>query len=419
MMYFSEGADGYDDSSDFADRGWTLTNSTYITLQATGSPWGGKSIRFTSRSTGGMPNMMRVLPIALSGTLIRMAWWMKADAGFSGNEVGNAAGYFISLENSALTNIFDIGIGNFGELYFGRTETSRGASTNNIGLMRSRVVADGRWHHVEMELTLSTTTGTLKVWIDGDQDINLSNVDTVDGASNFSSFTQIRLGACRTNNTAQNLELDDIILWDDTGTSFTGRLPRLVHRISTLFPNNAGNSSGFTASTGSNYANVDESASDGDTTYNETAVQNTKDTHQFTNVGTIGNVLCVGSSVLARALAGTPQMASVARHSGTDYNASTTHTLTTSFAPYEHFWEINPGTSADWTDSEVNSAEFGYIKTDAGSDTVRITRQIVEVIHDNSLSEEIRVTRQFVEVLMDEGTPPASGGGVVSTIIVM
>lgn len=52
------------------------------------------------------------------------------------------------------------------------------------------------------------------------------------------------------------------------------------------------------------------------------------------------------------------------------------------------------------------------------ANAARVTQQTVEVIADEASSDTLRVTRQYVEVLFVQGSPPASVNQLVATTVV-
>lgn len=413
-LLFSESFAGYSASSDFVDRGWTLTNSGFIALDATANPWGGPCVKITSRSTGGLPKMVKNLHVSGSGTVLRMAFWFKTDANFVAAGHYDNSSILVAVEDSTPSNFVDVNLHPDGFLLVSRTETGR-TSKNYVAWSRTKV-NDGAMHHVEMELVLSTTVGSVKLWIDNELQHSRSSIDTVDGASNISTFTRVALAANRLSDTAQNVFISDVIVWDDTGTDFTGELPNHIHRIATLFPDGAGNYAQFTPSTGSNFQNVDEVAIDDDTTYNVSSTAGHIDTFTYAAMPWSTDAifgLVVSTSI--RSETNTPNIRAKARIASTDYNGTSVATATT-YAVKEQVWDDSPATGNDWTVSEIDGAEFGYENV-SGTDAVRATRQIVEVIADEASTDDLRVTSVFLEVILEEGIAPSVGASAITSAV--
>lgn len=415
-LYFIESWNGYNSGSDFTARGYTLTNSTYLTLDVTGGRWGDAALKMTARSTGGLPKMTRVMPGTPSGTTLRVAFWIKTTSTYVANGIFSSSSYILSLENSTPSNWIDITLAPEGHVCVSITETQR-SSIKGYFLYSMTRLNDGEWHHVELEMTLSTTTGTGKLWIDGVLEHSVTGKDTVDGVSDLSTLTRMTFAAGRLSDAAgHDVWLGPVIVWDDSGTDFTGSLANHVHRVVSLLPTGAGNYANFTPSAGSNYQNVDELSTDNDTTYNNSTTAGHKDTFVYADLpATADAVLGVVISTIARSVTNTPTFRSVSRISGTDY-AGATVTLSTSYAAFDQLYGKSPASSSAWTVSEVNNAEFGY-EAVAGTDDMRVTRQNVEAIITET-PDTLRVTRAYLEVLIKEGSAPAASGGTATSVVV-
>lgn len=370
-LYFSEGFDNYAAATDFVDRGWVKTNDgsdLYITADTTGSRWGGRCVKLESRTT--QVSMVKTVPVAMSGTVIRMAFWIKTTAGHTGGILGGSQLPLIALENSGVTSFLDIKLaplgtysaGGGGGLLVTRTETARSglASYVNNELPSKKKVNDGEWHHVELYMSISTTTGAVTLWIDGEEQFNQSSIDTSDGATNISTYTQLRISTSVAANVSQFIWLDDIVVWDDSGSDFTGALPNRIHRIDTLRPDGAGAAADFTPSAGSNFQNVDEAELDGDTTYNESATTGHIDSLTYDALDwNVDEIFGVNLVSIAKYDSGSANFRNKTRISSTYYNGGTV-ALGAAYVPIETIWEDSPATGNNWTKSEVDGAEFGY-----------------------------------------------------------
>jgi hypothetical protein len=222
-------------------------------------------------------------------------------------------------------------------------------STGSV-VAQSTVVATEQsvGHYFELGVFCSETVGQIIVRVDGEELINVSNVDT--GPSCY-------IGRILGTGGGTATAYDDLyITWDNASTiSFYDDV--LIEAIS---PNGDGNYSQWTPTTGSNWETVDEQPAS-TTDYNSTDVVNEIDTFTFpdlTFTGTVKGVqfVCMAkkSDVEIRAIQG------VCRIGSTDYLSDNIEYLSTTNSFYRFVWAMNPATSAAWTNSEVNSAEFGY-----------------------------------------------------------
>lgn len=376
-LYFSEGFDNFGAAADFVKGGWTKINDgsdLYLTVDATGSRWGGPCVKMESRTT--QASMWKNIPVAMSGTTLRVAFWFKCTQNMQAGIALGASIPFLTIEDATPGNWVDFRLSsnssnstNFvaqGGLLVTRTETARSGLTNYINgeLQSIKRLNDGLWHHVELEMVINNSTGSAKLWIDGELQYNLSSIDTSDGATNISTFTRVRISSGYDANASQFVWLDDIIVWDDSGTEFTGALPNKIHRINTLRPSGAGASAAFTPSAGSNFQNVDEQVANEDTDYNEQATTSSIDSFAFDDMSwTVDEIF--GINIKSRAKFDTTgaNFRNKMRISGTYYNGATV-ALTAAYAMYETIFNNDPSNTANnLTKAVIDAAEFGYERT--------------------------------------------------------
>ncbi len=224
-----------------------------------------------------------------------------------------------------------------------------------LGTSAASVVVAGSYHHIEAKVTFSDTVGEVTVNVNGVAVLTLTTQDTSTGTLVWDTFWTHTGGG-------GTADWDDLWVCDGSGASpwedFLGDA-----RVDSVFPTGAGATTGWTPLSSTNVSNVDETAPDGDTTYNSTATLAVTDTFVVGDSPVIGaTVLGVQGCVSVRKVdAGTGTIALVTRHSSTDYPGSTQSLLTT-YAYYLNIAQVNPGTSAAWTESNFNSAEFGYTR---------------------------------------------------------
>lgn len=204
-------------------------------------------------------------------------------------------------------------------------------------------------HYIELGVKCSTTTGRIIVRVDGEVLIDVENTNT--GTSTYvASISGIGAGFVASYE-------DLYVTYDNTPGQISFYDDVSIQAIS---PNGAGSYSQWTPTSGLNWETVDEKPLS-TTDYNETNVVNEIDTFTFpdlTFTGTVKGVQFVVSAkksdVQIRAIQG------VCTISGTDYFSANSEYLSTQESFYRFVWAVNPATSAAWTNSEVNSATFGY-----------------------------------------------------------
>ena len=231
-----------------------------------------------------------------------------------------------------------------------------GRGTTNAPIWTStKAMQSNVWQHVELIVTINNTTGSVELKIDGNTEINQTTIDTQNGGTGvIDQWSIVR-------NTSWNWDMDHVYVFDTTGT-FANTFMGPSTEIYTLSPNAAGDSSGWTRSGGTaNYEMVDEVPSDSDTTYVSDGTTNTQDLYNMadlpSNVGTIHHV---ETSVWGKnEAAGTGGVILQAKHS-TSTNDGSSQNFTTGYVRYLQGFPTNPSTSAQWTKSEVDAAQFGF-----------------------------------------------------------
>lgn len=129
-------------------------------------------------------------------------------------------------------------------------------------------------------------------------------------------------------------------------------------------------------STISHWDAVNDADADGDSSYVETATQNSRDTYTVNNLPGSGTVSRVKVYVMAKRSSSGAAFKIMVRTHGNDY-FSGSFTPSTSYTYYSYTWDQNPYTNNEWTVDEVNSLEVGV--QCAGTRGVRVTQIYVEV----------------------------------------
>lgn len=229
----------------------------------------------------------------------------------------------------------------------GEWQIRRGGSTLET---ISSPVSDTTWAHVEIKVTVGNS-GSYEVRVNGVDVASDTGVDTQPGSSSYVYSVQIDGGS-----QARYFQFDNYYILDSTGSKNNDFLGR--QKINTLVPSSAGNSSDWTPSAGDNYQNVDEAGIDEDTTYNESSTTDDVDLYACGS-GTYDTIAGVQLNTVVRNT-GTGQQGfhPMVRSGGTDYEQ------TEQFTYQEYFNHItlmddDPDTATTWTQSGVNSAEFG------------------------------------------------------------
>jgi len=239
----------------------------------------------------------------------------------------------------------------------------RGLQNGTVLGTSTATFTSGSYFYIEWKVTIHASAGTVDVRLNGVSILSLTSQNTRNTAN--TSWNAAVLGwlelvtdSCSANNT--NTDFDDLYVCDGSGAApwntFLGDV-----RVDVRNPTAAGATTGWTPSTGSNWQNVDDAAPDDDTTYNSTSTINAVDTFVVQDAPVSGAAIfgvqhCLS---LKKMDAGTCTVAPVVRHSSTDY-AGSAISPSTSYAYGLVINQTNPGTAAQWTESDFNAAEFGY-----------------------------------------------------------
>jgi hypothetical protein len=224
------------------------------------------------------------------------------------------------------------------------------------------VFALNSWYNFEIKATFSNT-GTFIFKVDGvvDANINLTNTDITNTANQNGQYVTYA-GMLQTGIASGNIDYDDLYISDDGGSAphndFLG-----ICRVETLYVT-SDNSVAWTPLSSTNASNVDDTAYDGDTTYNSTASSSVVDT--FNHGSLVTTPITIFGVSIHTAIRRDDVSAQTARNvlisGGTTANGA-------SFAPATSYtwmvdqYTLDPNTSAAWTASAINSSKIGYEHT--------------------------------------------------------
>lgn len=224
-----------------------------------------------------------------------------------------------------------------------------------VGTSSTVALQSGVWAYLEVRMKCDDSAGTCTVRVNGVEVLVDTGLDTMWQST---SLTRCAIGT----DEAGPLDIDDLVVMDTTGSlnnSFLGDVT-----VSAIYPSGAGATSGWTPSAGSNYQCVDETAPNDDTDYNATATLDAVDTYAMTNcsAGAVIKAVQLLASVRKEDV-GAANIKLVTRSGGTDYLGTEIGISTTAYAYVREVREVDPATSAAWTESGFNAVEFGMKKT--------------------------------------------------------
>jgi len=220
--------------------------------------------------------------------------------------------------------------------------------------------------YLELKVLIHPSAGTVDLRLNGVSVLSLTAQNT--RASAASQWTSVILGmfdavTFSALGSSKIADYDDLYVLDGTGAApwntFLGDC-----RVDALSPTAAGATTGWTPSTGANWSCVDETAPNDDTDYTSATTIGLTDTFVVQDIPVAGSVIYgVQHNLSVKKMdAGAALIAPVVRHGGADFVGADIAPGTT-YAYGLQVAQVNPGTSAAWTEAGFNAAEFGYKKT--------------------------------------------------------
>jgi len=357
MLLLAEHYDGYVDTATY--QAACADVSSALIYRPTDGRWGGGAVE---NSTIGLGDL-KLLKNVPGSNMIRIAFHIKCNRTL--NSTGNRP--VIKLQNATPDRYWRL-IGD-ATTFCARLVPSKFDDTSATNLFAVNAthrggvaINDGFWHHVEIALSAHTSTGSFKMWIDGVEqtEYTITSGDTSDAVSgDVTAFDRIYVCGSNSNTSGVNgLWIDDIIVWDDTAGGLTGHLPA-EHRLRKLEPTADGSTNQWTPLAGFAYANVDDTAIDGDTSYISETVAGQIDYFTRASLGWTPNAIqAVIVESIGKMDTGTHTWrnklkSSAAVANGTALTATTTYVMTKTYVDYD------PNTSAVWSQANLEAAEFG------------------------------------------------------------
>lgn len=238
----------------------------------------------------------------------------------------------------------------------GKVSVYRGSQATLLGTSASAFFAPGTFGFIQAKVVIHDTTGSVEIR-DGSNNVllNLTGIDTRNGQTGICDTAQVG----DINNMGASYVFSDWHVWDAVGSvcnTFTGDT-----RIDSKFPDGAGDLAQFTPSTGSNYAAVDESPPN-TTDYVDSATAGQQDLYAFANIShsppSIFSVLRV--NVATKDDAGARSLKPLTKRGATVYSGTAVGLTQGSYVRQTDVQETDPSTSAAWTQTNLNAAQFGF-----------------------------------------------------------
>lgn len=220
------------------------------------------------------------------------------------------------------------------------------------------------WNYIEWKMLISDSipANSCVVKVNGVEVLNLpAGTDTKFAITTPTTFDIVRLGSPSDSPYSHYMDVDDFYIADTTGLTNNNFLGDV--RIDTLLPNADGTYNDGVPSTGTTSWNILDNVPANTSSYVTISNLGEKETLQFTNLQAISTQTIYAVKVnynSAKSDSGLVFGAAVAV-SGATVAEATSATLATSYSAQSGTFLTDPATGAAWTESAVNSAEFGII----------------------------------------------------------
>ncbi len=267
--------------------------------------------------------------------------------GFAYQMMGNEGSLLLQANDSAANNQLAVVITTAGAI-----QLMRGGQYGTVLATSSNAIPLNTWNYIEVKMTIASSGGVFEVRVNESVWVTYSG-NTQSSTNANANYIQIkgRYSSCA---------YMDVYMCDGSGSRNNTYLGDC--RIDTVRPSAAGTYTQLTPQgSASNYANVNETTLDSDSSYNYSNTAGNIDSFVCSTLTSItGTIFGVQSNVAAdKDDAGSRTVAVTTRVSSTDYTGST-QSVSTNYVYYKQIWEQNPNAAANWTATTINASEFGY-----------------------------------------------------------
>jgi len=335
-ILFSDAFDSYGVTADMLSY-WGIIQSSAWAFNATAGRNGGGAMVGTAAAA-----IVSRIGVLNSNTVVGAGFWMKFSA-------APAAAYdFVNYVRSDGVVQGALRLNTSGQLVMRDVPFSSDRFTGATN------VCDNQWHWVEHYLTMTNVSLSQKCYVDGITQWNTGfNVGSAGATLNY---VYLSAQASRT------VTIDDFIVFDaSNGAPIPSDIP-LGPRLMTTIRGNGDVATGFTRSSGaSNFSMVNEVAADGDATYNEGTTSGDADLFDYANLGI--NPASI-NAVVAKMCVENPNPGTInVRQAVKSVSTTTQGSTIVASSLYNTFaqpFPVDPNTSAAWTVSGLDAAQFGY-----------------------------------------------------------
>lgn len=225
---------------------------------------------------------------------------------------------------------------------------STAISVNVLGTSANTgLIAPNVWAYVEIEFVRNaSTSGIVNIYVNGVAVLNISGANT-----GSASIASVSIGA-GVSASAVNVDIDDVYISDSA--SKLGEC-----RIDLLVPT-SDDSVQWTPNSGStNYTQVDEGPTDGDSTFVSSLTPGNVDVYNLSNLGaTPSSILAVRGVVAARKDNASTRQYRAGLVSGATTSNGATKAASLSYVLTEDLWTTDPNTGSAWTITALDALKI-------------------------------------------------------------
>lgn len=258
---------------------------------------------------------------------------------------GNSSGRFY-VKNSSAGTIFSVGVNSYGQVVVYNYDNSIKA------ISRPGTVNTQTWNYFEIRFTLNT-----RIRVRVNTDLVIDYVGTFGPPSNPTTWDVLSWGGAMSFTTQQVFAWDDLYVLTTTAAPNNDYLGNV--RVRLQQPAAAGDVTQLTpVGAASNYlAQINPTLSAG--VYDQTATVGQYDLYQMQANAAARNIYGVQvRGTFLQDNATQLKGSLVMKTGGTEYEG-THYSLSSAYDTYYSVWDINPHTSAAWTNSDLNAIQAG------------------------------------------------------------
>lgn len=224
------------------------------------------------------------------------------------------------------------------------------------GGQSTQTLSVGTYNQIEMKVTIadSIAAASCEVRVNGSSWLTVTaGADLKYTANAYAN--SIALGGMYG---GANWDYCDFYICDQSGAVNNNFLGDVA--VYTVLPDAAGSNTTWTPLSGANYTNVNEAASNGDTSYNYSSTLNNRDTFSLANLTSLGGtVFGVAESIIVRKTGSKMTGVKATLKSGVTYGQGTEAILGTGYQLFQSIFQTDPNTAGSWTETTVNALEAG------------------------------------------------------------